>query len=129
MASSGHRTGHFAPMKRPSTVNDERPRASTRAAVEEALGHCTLNPNATPRSNHARLLFALYYSIGLPFPYGWRTACIDALAVHGIPAGEVELDLLYTAMTSDSAIEFLGWPGIDEQLVRDLMDRSGVCEA
>ena len=34
-----------------------------------------------------------------------------------------ELDLLYTAMNSDAAEEFEGWPGIDPVLVRDLLDR------
>jgi hypothetical protein len=109
------------------TIDHECPKPSTIAAVQEAAGHCLLDPAATPRSNQARLLFALYYCIGLPFPRGWREACVSALAGRGIPADILALDMIYSAMALGAADDFLGWPGIDDQLVRDLMDRSRVC--
>lgn len=109
--------------KAPTLLDRERPRPSTVALIREALDHCRLDPKATPRSNQARLLFAIYYCAGLPFPHGWREACVGVLEENGIPATTSELDLLYTAMNSDAAEEFEGWPGIDPVLVRDLLDR------
>ena len=106
-----------------SNLDRERPKPSTVALVREALDHCCLDPRATPRSNQARLLFAIYYCAGLPFPHGWREASVGVLEENGVPATTSELDLLYTAMNSDAAEEFEGWPGIDSQLVRDLLDR------
>ncbi|MEZ6012777.1 MAG: hypothetical protein R3C08_13005 [Hyphomonas sp.] len=106
-----------------SNLDRERPKPSTIALVREALNHCRLDPRATPRSNQACLLFAVYYCAGLPFPHGWREASVDVLEENGIPATTVQLDVLYSAMNSDSAADFEGWPGIDSQLVRDLLDR------
>lgn len=116
--------GPRRPPREVPTVDAERPKPSTVALVREALDHCDLDPRGTPRSNQARLLFAVYYCAGLPFPYGWREACVAELAAQGVPATTVELDLVHTAMCSDAAGDFLDWPGIDPVLVRDLVDRA-----
>lgn len=105
------------------TVDNERPKPATVEAVKEAAAECTLDPKATPRSNQARLLFSLYYCIGLPFPWGWREACCAELASRGIPADTLALDVLHSAMLTEEVEEFDGWPGIDRRLVRDLIDR------
>lgn len=118
------RRGPRRPFREVLTVDAERPKPSTVALVREALGHCDLDPAGTPRSNQARLLFAVYYCAGLPFPYGWREACVAELAARGVPATAVELDLIYTAMDSHAAGDFMGWPGIDPVLVRDLVARA-----
>ena len=106
-----------------SPIDDERPKPATIEAVREAAADCILDPKATPRSNQARLLFSLYYCIGLPFPYGWREAGVTELASRGIPADTLALDMLYSAMLTEEVLEFDGWPGIDRRLVRDLIER------
>jgi hypothetical protein len=111
------KNAHYSPFE------DERPRPATVEAVREAADECTLDPRATPRSNQARLLFALYYCVGLPFPYGWREACVAELSSRGIPATTLSIDLLHTAMLTDAVLDFEGWPGIDRLLVRDLHAR------
>ncbi len=106
-----------------SPIDDERPKPATVEAVREAADDCTLDPRATPRSNQARLLFSLYYCVGLPFPYGWREACVAELGSRGIPATTLSLDVLHSAMLTEEVLEFDGWPGIDRRLVRDLLER------
>lgn len=105
------------------SIDDERPSPETRETVRRAAADCWLDLRRTPRSNQARLLFSLYGRIGIEFPYGWREACVGVLAERGIPADPVALDLLFTAMNSDAAADFEGWPGIDRRLVQALMRR------
>lgn len=111
------KNAHYSP------IDDERPRPATVEAVREAADECWLDPSRTPRSNQARLLFALYHCVGLPFPYGWREACAAELASRGIPATALSLDVLHSAMLTDAVLEFDGWPGIDRRLIRDLLER------
>lgn len=110
-------------IKPASTVDNERPKPSTVDAVREAAADCDFDPRGTPRSNQARLLFSLYNCVGLPFPYGWREACVAELAARSVPATALQLDQLHSAMNSDAAADFEGWPGVDRQLVADLLDR------
>jgi hypothetical protein len=105
------------------TIDNERPKPATVEAVREAAGDCVLDPRATPRSNQARLLFSLYNVIGLPFPYGWREACVAELASRGVPSDTLALDMLHSAMLTEAVLEFDGWPGVDRLLVRDLLRR------
>jgi hypothetical protein len=106
-----------------SPIDDERPLPETRETVRRVAASCRLDPRATPRSNQARLLFALYDRIGLDLPYGWREACVGVLAEHGIPATTLSLDLLFSAMLTEEVVEFDGWPGIDRRLVNALRAR------